>query len=96
MAGYLGTGRYYVGPVDEKAELDEQVCDFQGNPQVMVYEGETKSFSMWLFTLLSQFLDFITGLLVSLLINPIMQLLNAIVNFLTNFINNISGLPTGS
>lgn len=96
MAGYLGTGRYYVGPVDEKAELDEQVFDFQGNPQVMVYEGETKSFSMWLFTLLSQFLDFITGLLVSLLINPIMQLLNAIVNFLTNFINNISGLPTGS
>lgn len=93
--GYLGPGRYYVGPVDEKAELDEQVFDFQGNPQVMVYEGET-NFSMWLFTLLSQFLDFIAGLLVSLLINPIMQLLNAIVNFLTNFINQISGLPTGT
>ncbi len=93
--GYLGPGRYYVGPVDEKAELDEQVFDFQGNPQVMVYEGET-NFSMWLFTLLSQFLDFIAGLLVSLLINPIMQLLNAIVNFLTNFINQVSGLPTGT
>ena len=93
--GYLGPGRHYVGPVDEKAELDEQVFDFQGNPQVMVYEGET-NFSMWLFTLLSQFLDFIAGLLVSLLINPIMQLLNAIVNFLTNFINQISGLPTGT
>ena len=93
--GYLGPGRHYIGPVDEKAELDEQVFDFQGNPQVMVYEGET-NFSMWLFTLLSQFLDFIAGLLVSLLINPIMQLLNAIVNFLTNFINQISGLPTGT
>ena len=93
--GYLGPGRHYIGPVDEKAELDEQVFDFQGNPQVMVYEGET-NFSMWLFTLLSQFLDFIAGLLVSLLINPIMQLLNAIVNFLTNFINQVSGLPTGT
>ena len=96
MEGYLGTtSRYYVGPVDESANLDEQIFDFQGNPQSMSYEGET-NISMWLFTLLSQFLDFITGLLVSLLINPIMQLLNAIVNFLTNFINNISGLPTGS
>jgi hypothetical protein len=96
MAGYLGsTSRYYVGPVDESANLDEQIFDFQGNPQSMIYEGET-NFNMWLFTLLSQFLDFITGLLVSLLINPIMQLLNAIVNFLTNFINSISGLPTGN
>ena len=93
--GQLGSGRYYTGPIDESAELDEQVFDFQGNPQKMVYDGST-NFSMWLFKLLSQFLDFITGLLVSLLINPIMQLLNAIVNFLTNFINYISGLPMGT
>ena len=94
-SGQLGSGRWYSGEVDEKAELDEQVFDFQGNPQKMVYDGET-NFSIWLFTLLSQLLDFIAGLLVSLLINPIMQLLNAIVNFLTNFINYISGLPMGT
>jgi len=95
VSGQLGEGRLYSGEVDEKAELDEQVFDFQGNPQKMVYDGTT-NFNMWLFTLLSQFLDFIAGLLVSLLINPIMQLLNAIVNFLTNFINYISGLPMGT
>lgn len=95
IVGNLGPGRNYTGEYDEKAELDEQIFDFQGNPQVMVFEGET-NFSAWLFTLLAQFLDFISGLLVSLLINPIMQLLNAIVNFLTNFINQISGLPTGT
>lgn len=94
-SGYLGTGRWYSGEVDDSANLDEQVFDFQGNPQKMVYDGET-NFSIWLFTLLSQLLDFIAGLLVSLLINPIMQLLNAIVNFLTNFINYISGLPMGT
>ncbi len=93
--GELGEGRWYSGEYDQKAELDEQVFDFQGNPQKMVYDGTT-DFNMWLFTLLSQFLDFIAGLLVSLLINPIMQLLNAIVNFLTNFINYISGLPMGT
>ena len=91
--GNLGPGRDYQGAVDEKAELDEQVFDFQGNPQVMIFEGES-SINLWLFTLLSQFMDFIAGLLVSLLINPIMQLLNAIVNFLTNFINQISGITT--
>ena len=95
IVGNLGPGRNYTGEYDEKAELDEQVFDFQGNPQVMVFEGET-NLSAWLFTLLAQFLDFISGLLVSLLINPIMQMLNAIVNFLTNFINQISGLPTGT
>lgn len=95
VTGQLGSGRWYTGEVDQNAELDEQVFDFQGNPQKMVYDGST-NFSMWLFTLLSQFLDFIAGLLVSLLINPIMQLLNAIVNFLTNFINYISGLPMGT
>ena len=95
IGGTLGPGRYYVGPVETSANLDEQIIDFQGNPQVMVFEGETH-YSMWLFTLLAQFLDFLSGLLVSMLINPIMQLLNAIVNFLTNFINHISGLPTGT
>ena len=94
-AGELGEGRWYTGEYDQKAELDEQIFDFQGNPQKMIYDGTT-DFNMWLFTLLSQFLDFIAGLLVSLLINPIMQLLNAIVNFLTNFINYISGLPMGT
>ena len=93
-SGLLG-GRAYEGEVDEYADLDEQIFDFQGNPQIMIFEGET-NLSLWLFSLLSQFLDFISGLLVSLLINPIMQLLNTIVNFLTNFINYISGLPTGT
>jgi hypothetical protein len=93
VVGLLGKRRFYMGPVESSANLDEQIFDFQGNPQVMVFEGETH-YSMWLFTLLAQFLDFLSGLLVSMLINPIMQLLNAIVNFLTNFINHISGLPT--
>lgn len=92
ISGQLGEGRWYTGEVDDEAELDEQIFDFQGNPQQMVYDGEAK-INFWLFTLLSQFIDFMAGLLVSLLINPIMQLLNAIVNFLTNLINKISGVP---
>ncbi len=93
--GYLGSGNYYIGPVDKEAKLDEQVFEFQGNPQSVIYD-EAESIGLWLFKLLSQFLDYITGLLVSLLVNPIMQALNAIVNFLTNFINRISGLETGT
>jgi len=103
---YVGTGldHYYVDGgdsvaidevyytnTDAEAELDEQVFDFQGNPQIMTYD-ESKTLGYWIFTFIKQFLDFIISLMINIIIDPIIGWLNILQNFIMNTINIFSGI----
>ncbi len=78
------------GEIDDEVSLDDLEFRFAGNPQKMEYNGEEK-LDPWIFSKLSQLIDYILGIIASVSRVSIVGWAAIIEAFISSMIHSLSG-----
>ena len=85
-----GVNVFFDLPVDPiNVNFDELLFDFAGNPKKVAL-NEVKTDQKWLFSLVSQFLDFISNILVNSIKDSILGWTKIIENIVNALLNNVN------
>lgn len=85
-----GVDLFYNLPVDDiTVNFDELIYDFAGTPKKVAL-NESKQENKWLFNLASQFLDFISNILINSIKDSILGWTKIIENIVNSLLNNVN------